>query len=134
MLTKQEIFDKVFIHLMTQNDKSWTNDVKWMCGYRGTEGKMCAVGCLIKDEFYSESIEGCEVCVDRVMDALNLSGIDTTDDEILEMLQALQQVHDSAPVKTWATEICRVALTSNVGISADCVKYIVEPDLTFSND
>jgi hypothetical protein len=58
----QEIFDKAARHLMHMDGPSMDtfNDT---CAYRGEDhgefnGKMCAVGVFIKDEFYDVSLEG----------------------------------------------------------------------------
>ncbi len=47
-MTKQEIFDKVATHLLTQNEKA-LNSVGG-CVYRTDKGLKCAVGCLIPVE------------------------------------------------------------------------------------
>jgi hypothetical protein len=54
-----EVFNKVEAHLLAQGVRS----MKYldMCAYRGAGGLRCAVGCLIKDEFYHESLEGLDV-------------------------------------------------------------------------
>lgn len=58
-MTHQEIFDKVLTHLRAQGVAATGG---FQCTYRQTtpEGKtlMCAVGCLIKDEFYNPDFEG----------------------------------------------------------------------------
>lgn len=54
-MTNQEIFDKVTLHLLTQNEKSI--GVDGTCKYRQNDLK-CAVGCLIEDEDYTEKMEG----------------------------------------------------------------------------
>lgn len=51
----QEIFDTVSVHLLTQNEKSQESSFYSSCLYRGPNGTKCAVGCLIKDEFYQPS-------------------------------------------------------------------------------
>ena len=55
-LSKQEIFDRVAIHLMTQGHPAVNEDGD--CRYRGERGTSCAVGCLIPDELYDPEIEG----------------------------------------------------------------------------
>ena len=54
-MTEQEIFDKVVLHLYQQGEPSITHGGR--CRYR-LSGKMCAIGCLIPDDMYSESMEG----------------------------------------------------------------------------
>jgi hypothetical protein len=52
----QEIFDKVVEHLAKQGRHSLSRN-KLHCLYRGPDGLMCAVGCLIPDEMYDPTIE-----------------------------------------------------------------------------
>jgi len=57
-MNKQEFFDKVARHLLTQNAKSieaFERNAK--CLYRGPNGMKCVAGCLIPDELYSENFE-----------------------------------------------------------------------------
>jgi hypothetical protein len=53
-MTPQEIFDFVRSHIEKQGP-SMEDDI---CRYRMTDGKSCAVGCLIPDESYSPNMEG----------------------------------------------------------------------------
>ncbi len=53
-MTLQEIFDKVRTHLLTQGEQCAFGG---NCKYRGDNGKMCAVGCLIPDALYNPEIE-----------------------------------------------------------------------------
>ena len=50
----QEIFDKVTEHLYKQGGPAKEQS---SCQYLASGGKKCAVGCLIKSEFYDESLE-----------------------------------------------------------------------------
>lgn len=52
----QEIFDKVATHLFAQGEKAISGDGS--CVYRGADGAMCAVGCLIPNEVYTPAMEG----------------------------------------------------------------------------
>jgi hypothetical protein len=52
---KQRIFNKVAKHLLKQGVKCQTN--RGTCRYRGSEGKTCAIGCLIPDSLYDPQIE-----------------------------------------------------------------------------
>ena len=47
----QEVFDRVASHLLTQSARSLLPDGSG-CAYRGANGRMCAVGCLIADYEY----------------------------------------------------------------------------------
>lgn len=105
MKTRQEIFDKVARHLVTQGKRSMLSSKD--CAYRGCGGTSCAVGCLIDDEFYDERFEGMSVGVankfekrehpnhaKRLHDALVNSGIDVADEDLVVFLRELQLVHD----------------------------------------
>ncbi len=58
-MTPQEIFDKVVNHLRAQGAKSEMDHpvAGLMCAYRGIQGRMCAVGCLIPDADYLPTME-----------------------------------------------------------------------------
>lgn len=91
MLTRQEIFTKVYVGLMKQKVASVSDSKKPSCVYRGRNGTKCAVGHLIPDSSYSPRIEG------KLVDGLPTSvfaamGIDTQD---VEFLQRLQVLHDN---------------------------------------
>lgn len=104
-----EIFNKVEQHLLSQNAKSQIHrrglDV---CGYRGTEGRMCAVGCLIKDQYYSPTFEGESALDAGVIRALNQSGINTQEPSTMSMLIDLQMLHDRAPVSEWRNRLIAI--------------------------
>lgn len=91
----QEIFNKVVLHLNKQGVKSVNEDGR--CMYRGDNGTMCAVGCLIHDNVYlnehNPRIEGLPVTYNQVQEHLRLSGI-SCDKETIELLHELQQLHD----------------------------------------
>ena len=56
-MTDQEAFDKMVRHLYSQNwERSEEGEYK-SCAYRGHNGMMCAVGCLIPDDEYIKAIE-----------------------------------------------------------------------------
>lgn len=56
MMTKQEVFDAVARHLLTQRRRSF--DGKAGCAYRGPEGRKCAAGALLPDDQYDPRMEG----------------------------------------------------------------------------
>lgn len=98
---RKEIFDRVEKHLLAQNSKSLScEEPDNMCMYRGEDGKMCAVGCLISDDNYSHELEGRPVCDPVVMGALEHSGV-PSDVDTGVMLEELQRVHDKHPVPNW---------------------------------
>lgn len=123
-MTDREIFERVRAHLLKQNARSGivvTDDDgedSTECRYRGPDGMMCAVGCLITDEAYDERMESAAVpgvgnerwisagsgpsaCA---ADALNSSGIPARL-STQRMLEHLQYLHDSRPVAGWAANL-----------------------------
>lgn len=56
-MNNQEVFDKVYKHLVSQGKRSKIWD-GLNCAYRGANGLTCSIGCLIPDADYSPDIEG----------------------------------------------------------------------------
>ena len=107
-----EVFNKVEAHLLAQGVKSIRKQSEYMCAYRGTGGLSCAVGCLIKDAFYSRSLEGIAMWADEkeedrqtlLEEALINSGIDLKP-TTTHMLSDLQYLHDRKNPKDWKQEL-----------------------------
>jgi hypothetical protein len=100
LLTEIQIFNKVVKHLLTQ--KSSSKD-KECCLYRSKNGKSCAVGCLIKNKYYNESIE--DVSVEGLNhEILYNSGI-PTEESIYKLLKELQLIHDEVHPNAWKQEL-----------------------------
>jgi hypothetical protein len=112
MLSNQEIFNKVYVHLLAQGRKSEEKDAG-SCAYRSPEGLSCAVGCLIQDEFYSLGFEGLSIaaatCTDpdskdkALLKALTDSGIDVILSR--KLLCELQDIHDNSSPELWRTHL-----------------------------
>lgn len=114
---KQQVFDKVATHLLTQNEASETADgPSTVCAYRGDTGLKCAAGILIKDEHYSPDLERCGVSDPDVMNALLLSGVDRS---AIGLVLNLQSIHDWLTVSSWSRELLELA--TREGLSADIV-------------
>lgn len=102
MPTRQETFDVVARHLLTQNKRSRVIDegaVSSSCAYRGDDGLKCAVGCIIPDEYYTKDFEGNRVDHEIIRDLLNFLGYD------LALLKQLQNVHDLFEPHRWAKHL-----------------------------
>ena len=109
-----EVFNKVEAHLLAQGVRSIKKSLKQdMCAYRGAGGLRCSVGCLIKDEFYHESLEGLGMWPDAMWadekeddhqmlleEALIKSGIDLNS-TMTHMLSDLQDLHDTVKPEVW---------------------------------
>lgn len=100
-----EVFNKVEAHLLAQGVRSMS--YSGACAYRGEMGRSCAVGCLIKDEFYHKGLEGIPMWADPdrwLEEALIKSGIEWCDWS-KSMLTDLQSLHDSVNPKVWEQEL-----------------------------
>ena len=114
MNTTLDVFNKVSEHLLTQKEQSL--DTFGDCLYRSPAGLKCAVGCLIKDEFYSESLEHIYAVGSYTNDwqkpirkALELSGV-PINNEIKDLVQKLQVVHDSKGPEFWKEELAKIKI------------------------
>lgn len=131
-MTKQETFDRVAAHLLTQNrqaqavygDPKWAPYVELACAYRGDGGTMCAVGCLIPDDRYRPELEG-----GIVVPLLGVAGTplyEPSDKDMvitrlveelghnLYLCAALQNVHDNYPPEEWRHRLAVVAHAENL--------------------
>jgi len=108
--TMQETFDKVATHLLTQNKKSGvTIETRFNCMYRGPNGLMCAIGCLIPDELYDSEMDcGDGMTADTLLETYfplkqifrNLP---------LGFLKDLQALHDFYPEYKWREQLVEFA-------------------------
>ena len=122
-LTQQEIFDKVAVHLLTQNDKSVDGAT---CLYHGPFGLTCAVGCLIPKEvdttgYNSQPISHipANVC--------DLMRVDLTQTGIKRLLEDLQRIHDMHDVESWYQRL--TATAASWLLSRDAL-YTFHPEVT----
>lgn len=87
----EQLCKRVVVHLLQQGGPAAASGGS--CAYRAGD-KSCAVGCLIKDNLYSENLEGRAVHNMDVIHAVETSlGYRLADNELL-MLQLLQRMHD----------------------------------------
>lgn len=100
MSEEQKVFNRVARHLLRQGRRSVLDSAVNGCAYQGKGGLKCAVGCLIKDEFYSPSIETKRVYSSYVVGALRRSGVErkVCNSPLLEDLQIL---HDNVKPYRW---------------------------------
>ncbi len=115
MKSTQEAFTKIVLHLRRQGERSLDNGA---CVYRGENGRSCAIGCIIADEHYTEALEGTVLKnPDRhgtwqrsgaLFRALKASGWDVSN-KTLEMLCAMQAIHDAIDVADWESRFTAVA-------------------------
>lgn len=94
-MTNQEAFDQVVAHLRKQGRPAIANSC---CRYRTFTGLTCAIGCLIPDAIYAETLEG------NSIDSIICDMTDGTADAVrelfdavdLELLDRLQAIHDDS--------------------------------------
>ena len=115
-MTNQEIFNKVYKHMLKQGRRSLLNYMDGMCAYRGNDGLKCAVGCLIEDENYFFGLERFSAHSVAVQVALAKSGVDNIHQgNTLELIGALQKIHDMTEPSSWERNLKAVAL--NYGLT-----------------
>ncbi len=113
MLTKQQIFDKVSVHLIRQ-DKVCEGDDG--CRYHGDDGLRCAIGILIPKRYYNTGME--EENVDNLFKFHKKAMIGCKlSSRYKGLLNELQMVHDDRMVREWSEELAKVA--RNFKVSPD---------------
>jgi len=104
--TDYDVFNYVKQHLLNQNEKS-VDPWSLSCYYRAQkeDGKvlMCAVGCLIDEEWYSEKIENLSASNQDVMRAISGSIINWKVND--DMLNELQHIHDEYENDHWSLKL-----------------------------
>ncbi|WP_067586454.1 hypothetical protein [Endozoicomonas ascidiicola] len=129
-MTLKEIFDTVEKHLLKQNEQALQPDEMGFdnnCKYQTESGLKCAVGCLIKAEHYNFHLEGVTInevkaliqanedqeepeksgemeAATALHTALRKSGV-PMDKETMDMLLALQDIHDKSEPHLWRSEL-----------------------------
>jgi len=106
----QEIYNQVKKHLLKQNEKS-TND--GYCVYRSEKGLKCAIGGILPDDLYHESM-------DKMMDSI--IGIMSNFPRVKEyfgrgnenLLRELQIIHDDYEPNAWHVKLIYVAKMFNL--------------------
>lgn len=83
--------------LLEQGCKSKLGNI---CAYRGENGARCAVGHLIKDEFYSRDLENLPHSASKVQFALEMSGVKLTE-KMNRALRQAQVIHDTKSMFEW---------------------------------
>lgn len=114
----QKIFTKVATHMLTQMKRAET--ATGVCAYRGANGLMCAVGCLIPDELYSEDLERKSVLPllhyiekhnPHQVEAFVAVGINRSN---APLLVRLQTIHDRFAARLWQDELTKAAKDFNL--------------------
>jgi len=113
--TKQEIFDFVANHLLTQNEKCTT--IFGHCKYRVEKDNKvlkCAAGCLIPDEDYNVNFEGAnwEKYPSHIS---NLPFVKDSEND--KLIRTLQIIHDSYGVFQWEDSLIELARKENLQVN-----------------
>lgn len=96
MRRKQEVFDVVYKHLLTQKVRAI--NVNTECTYKNNEGLKCAAGILIHEDHYHEDIEGLNVGALEVQAALKKSKVHKN---LSKFIWKLQMIHDIVEPEYW---------------------------------
>jgi hypothetical protein len=95
----QATFDKVVAHLRQQRARATGS--YGLCVYRAANGRKCAVGRLIPDHKYSQSLEGQSLEVEF---AIDLKAILEEGGHDLTLVRQLQAIHDRVFIHHWEAE------------------------------
>lgn len=111
MLTNQEVFDKAAAHLLTQRKQALLcpGSINASCVYRSPDGLKCALGIFIPDDAYRSDMEnnGALTLFENWPSMMSNAGL--SKDPHLDLLDALQSVHDHYDPWEWATQLRHVA-------------------------
>ena len=111
MMSAQQVFDKAYRHLISQNARA---EEHFNCKYRTDRGLKCGVGCLIDDEHYSEDMEGGKADCYQVSAALKSSGVDSVEHHVL--LAEIQFLYDNYEPPRWADHFRQIAATHGLSV------------------
>lgn len=110
-LNKQEVFNKVALHLLKQGVRSqsdYDDTGSFGCAYRGDNGTSCAVGCLIPDELYHPDMENSTASSVLAMFPKTQS-LFTEDVKEGYFLTYLQRIHDGENFQFWFDHLWQFA-------------------------
>lgn len=122
-MTNQEVFNKVYTHLLTQMEPCKSTSLACImdeegnpiaeCAYRGPNGLKCAIGCLIPDSLYSRSMENNSIkhLIDTNLSIKNLFSSASED-----LLIHLQFIHDEYSVESWKSSLEELAQEHNLTV------------------
>ena len=106
--TPQQVFDQVAKHLLEQGKRSMKldEDGDEFCLYRGPHGTMCAAGCIIADDEYKDNMEG--------RGWRNLVNLGYASNTHIDMIDALQSIHDQRKPSTWREGLLEISKRFNL--------------------
>lgn len=101
--TDYDVFNYVKEHLLKQNEKSvdpWSLSCYYRAQKENGDVLMCAVGCLMDDNYYSGEFENSSPSDSRVRDAIEKSIPNWTYN--VDLLSELQNLHDEHDPHVWS--------------------------------
>ena len=107
--TLQGIFDRVSVHLLRQGKRSHSGII---CLYRGDDGCMCAIGCLIPDAVYDTAME--DRCADHLIKEFGFHELAPFSGD----LTLLQKFHDNIIPSFWGLELRKFAADRSLSTAA----------------
>ena len=110
-MNRQQVYETVRNHLITQNVKSVNNLNAGV--YRGRIGRKCAIGVIIPDDLYKPEFDEVNHNADirsiiQRFGAINVLGYEV-DEQDIEFLDELQQIHDQYDPAVWASKLSQFA-------------------------
>lgn len=108
--TKQEVFDYVANHLLTQGKKSLLDT--GVCAYRGLDGMKCAAGVLMSDEEYQPYFEiNTWTQLEKKLNKFPVIHAD--------LIRSLQLVHDGMQPENWVNGLKELAQKHKLNYNAE---------------
>jgi len=114
--TRQEVFDRICTHLLTQGQKTPNN--AYVAG-----ALKSPIGSLIKDEDYKPGFEAADLGGDeevdrKLRDAISINlfwdgkkkEIPAIDEEYLILIAGLEDIHDRVPPEKWGARLATYAI------------------------
>ncbi len=108
----EQVFVQCARHLLTQRKQSRRINLgsrEETCAYRSEDGTLCcAAGCFISDSQYNPEFEH------KSWEALYEGHV--VPDNHMDLIQALQYIHDENPPEMWPRELIRMAVSHNFSL------------------
>jgi hypothetical protein len=102
--SQEQMAEHMIHHLLTQNKKSTEDGESCLYRYVDVDGSIysCAVGCLINDDYYDESLERKGAGDPDVLQVLSMSHPDADiTPEFVKYMNTLQGIHDNLSTEGW---------------------------------
>ncbi|KAA1011325.1 hypothetical protein FVF58_15390 [Paraburkholderia panacisoli] len=112
MLDDCAIFERVRCHMLAQQAVS--EDETGSCCLRGYQGRKCAIGCLIREEYYHPALEQLGISYFQnypdspLLQALAASGVNVRSRPLIDLLIELEDIHDGCAVSDWPSRLERL--------------------------